>query len=98
MVMTLSLLVSSIAERRLRASLVEHDETVPNQINQEIQNPTMRWVFQIFEGINLVSFVLGTQCFQQIDGLNDTRNKILKHLGTRVAQFYSKNQIEGCSM
>jgi hypothetical protein len=28
--------------------------TIANQINQEIPNPTLRWVFQCFEGINLL--------------------------------------------
>ena len=47
MVMTLSLLIYTIAQRRLRKALKQLDETIPNQIKQPIQRPTMRWVFQI---------------------------------------------------
>jgi len=54
MVMTLSLLVYSIAERRLRKKLIETESTLPNQIKKETANPTLRWVFQLLTGINRV--------------------------------------------
>ncbi len=41
MVMTLTLLVYSIAQRRLRQALETQNETLPNQINQPIKTPTM---------------------------------------------------------
>ena len=47
MVMTLALLVYSVAQRRLRKQLAENHETVPNQINQPTSSPTLRWVFQL---------------------------------------------------
>jgi transposase len=61
MIMTFSLLVYSIAQRRMRASMKKANETIPNQINIPSATPTRRWVFQCFEGINLVQTgVLGT--------------------------------------
>ena len=39
MVMTLALLVYSVAQRRLRKQLATHHETVPNQINQPTHRP-----------------------------------------------------------
>lgn len=39
MIMTLALLVYSIAQRRLRAYLKEHQRTLSNQIKQAISNP-----------------------------------------------------------
>ena len=54
MIMTLPLLVYSIAQRRMRASMKKTNETIPNQINKPTATPTMRWVFQCFEGINFV--------------------------------------------
>ena len=47
MVMTLALLVYSVAQRRMRQQLARHHETVPNQINQPTTSPTLRWVFQL---------------------------------------------------
>jgi transposase len=40
MVMTLALLVYSVAQRRLRKQLAENHETVPNHINQPTPSPT----------------------------------------------------------
>ncbi len=44
MVMTLALLVYSVTQRRLRQHLAHQTETVPNQINQPTERPTLRWV------------------------------------------------------
>ena len=54
MVMTLALLVYSVAQRRLRQELARQNETIPNQINQPTNRPTLRWVFQVLEGIERV--------------------------------------------
>jgi transposase len=40
MVMTLALLVYSVAQRRLRQQLAQHNQTVPNHINQPTTSPT----------------------------------------------------------
>lgn len=54
MIMTLSLLVYSLCERKLRAVLEEANETVNNQIDKPTQKPTMRMIFNLFRGIHLV--------------------------------------------
>jgi transposase len=51
MVITLALLVYSVAQRRLRAQLAVRQETVPNQIAHPTPSPTLRWVFQLLQGI-----------------------------------------------
>ena len=61
MVMTLALLVYSVAQRRLRKQLAKHHETVPNQINQPTTSPTLRWVFQLLEGIHRVRMTIQGQ-------------------------------------
>jgi transposase len=48
MVMTLSLLIYSLAEKKLRDSLLKQNRFVPNQVGKPIQNPTIRWIFQLF--------------------------------------------------
>jgi transposase len=50
MVMTVALLVYSVTQRRLRHQLARQNETLPNQINQPTERPTLRWVFQLLEG------------------------------------------------
>lgn len=56
MVMGLSLLVYSLAEKRVRAALQEGALSIPNQVGKPTNNPTIRWVFQIFESILLLHF------------------------------------------
>ncbi len=79
MVMTLALLVYSVAQRRLRRELARQNETIPNQINQPTGRPTLRWVFQVLEGIERVRLMVDDQVRDLITGLNAVKIKILKH-------------------
>jgi transposase len=88
MVMTLALLVYSVAQRRMRQHLAHHHETVPNQINQPITSPTLRWVFQLLEGIHRVRVTLQGQVHELIEGLNDLQIKILRLFGAQVCCLY----------
>jgi transposase len=51
--MVLCLLVYRLAEVRVRQRLAQARQTVPNQLKQPTVRPTMRWLFQCFEGIDL---------------------------------------------
>lgn len=88
MVMSLALLVYSVAQRILRKQLAKQNENIPNQINQPTSTPTLRWVFQLFEGINIVQVKLNGQIHQTIEGINSLRHKIIMLFGTRVQQIY----------
>jgi hypothetical protein len=57
LVMVLCLLVYRLAEQRLRERLAATGQTVPSQVKQPTDRPTMRWMFQCFEGISLVRFL-----------------------------------------
>jgi transposase len=52
-VMVLCLLIYRLAEVRVRQQLAAGDETVPDQLKRPTSRPTMRWLFQCFEGIDL---------------------------------------------
>lgn len=95
MIMVLSLLVYSIAQRRLRNNLIELKETIPNQINKPVKNPTMRWVFQLFEGINHITFTIKNTITKVIEGLNPLRSQIIRLLGPSVQAIYKISIIEG---
>ena len=88
MVMTLALLVYSVAQRRLRHELARQKESLPNQINQPTQRPTLRWVFQLLEGINRVRVSVQGQIHDLIEGLNEVQIKILRLFGQEVCQIY----------
>jgi transposase len=88
MVMTLALLVYSVAQRRLRQELARQNGTLPNQIHQPTRRPTLRWVFQMLEGIHRVRVTVHDQVHTFIDGLNEVRIKILRLFGEKVCQMY----------
>jgi transposase len=88
MVMTLALLVYSVAQRRMRKQLESTGETIPNQIDQPTSRPTLRWVFQLLEGIHQVSLDVDGQVTSVMDGITELRGKILKLFGKNVSQIY----------
>ncbi|CAN5691392.1 IS1634 family transposase [soil metagenome] len=53
-VMVVCLLVYRLAEHRLRKRLGEKGQSIPNQAGKPSEKPTMRWVFQFFEGIDVL--------------------------------------------
>lgn len=88
MVMTLALLVYSVAQRRMRKHLESTGETIPNQINQPTSRPTLRWVFQLLEGIHQVSLDIDGQVTSFMEGITELREKALQLFGKRVSQIY----------
>ena len=91
MIMTLCLMIYNIAQHRLRVALKEQNETLPNQINKAIQNPTMRWIFQIMEGIGVVRFYkenLADPIREVITNLNELRQKIINLFGSSARKIY----------
>jgi transposase len=88
MVMTLALLVYSVAQRRMRKQLESQRETVENQIGQPTKRPTLRWIFQLLQGINQVVLSVQKQVVIFIEGITDIRKKILRLFGQRVCQIY----------
>lgn len=51
MIMVTSLFIYSATEYLLRKNLREQKQTLPNQLNKEISNPTLRWVFSNFRNV-----------------------------------------------
>jgi transposase len=88
MVMTLALLVYTVAQRRMRHQLACQHDTLPNQIGQPTSHPTLRWLFQLLEGINRVTFSMSGHVTIVIEGLTALRRKILQLFGQKVCQIY----------
>lgn len=87
-IMVLCLLVYRLAEHLLRRQLASTAQTVPNQINKPTDRPTMRWIFQCFEGIDLLHIRVGLREHLQVLGLQPLHQKILRLLGSAYCQFY----------
>lgn len=90
MIMTLCLLVYNVGQYRLREVLKEKDETIPNQINRAIKNPTLKWVFQIMEGIGIVKlYDAANKSFRSIiTNLDPLRCKIIRLMGKSACEIY----------
>jgi transposase len=89
-IMTLSLLVYSIAQRRLRHKLAATDNTLPNQIDKEIKNPTLRWIFQLMEGVNIIKILSNGVTKYLTNGLSTLQRKIIGLFGDNVTNVYLK--------
>ena len=89
MVMGLCLLVYALAEHRLRSELVRQHETVPDQKGKPTQRITMRRVFQVFEGIDVLTFNHPGQPQRFIINLTDLHRQIIRLLGPPVEKCYS---------
>jgi transposase len=87
-IMVLCLLVYRLAERLLRSQLAQTSQAVPNQLNKPTDRPTMRWIFQCFEGIDLLHIRMGSQWHIQILGLQPLHQRVLRLLGPAFCQFY----------
>jgi hypothetical protein len=61
---------------------------VPNQINQPTLSPTLRWIFQLLEGIHRIQVTVQGQVHDLIEGLNDGQIKILRLFGNEVCHLY----------
>jgi transposase len=87
-VMVLCLLVYRLAEHLLRRQLVATQQTLPNQVNKPTNRPTMRWIFQCFEGIDLLHIRMGSGFHTQVLGLQALHQQVLRLLGPAYSQFY----------
>jgi transposase len=88
MVMTLALLVYAVAQRRLRQQLMRHNETLPNQIHQPTQRPTLRWAFQLLEGIHRVRVTVQGRVHHLLEGLTEVKIKVLRLFGEGSCRLY----------
>ena len=52
--MGICLLVYSLGQRMLRRELQKRGEKVKNQLGKATDKPTLRWIFQVLQGIHLV--------------------------------------------
>lgn len=90
MIMVLALLVYSLAERKLRLQLAATGESVPNQVGKQTQTPTMRWIFQVFEGIDLLIVSQnGRVMSRQVLNLKQEHLTVLRLLGPPVEKCYN---------
>lgn len=104
MVMTLCLMVYNFGQYRMREQLKKQQTTLPNQLGKEVFNPTLRWIFQLMEGIGVVYFyeVLSSQHIREvITNLTQLRRKIISLFGETAERMHgliAENSLGGLGM
>ncbi|MDJ0843883.1 MAG: IS1634 family transposase [Crocosphaera sp.] len=84
MLMGLCLLVYSLGQRELRRRLKEAKTGLKNQLGKLTEKPTLRWMFQCFQGIHL----LVQSGKKQVVNLTEERQNILSFFPLSVQNYY----------
>ena len=84
MVMGLCLLVYKLGQRQLRLQLKQGQTGIKNQLGKLTDCPTLRWIFQCFQGIHVV-VINGVK---QIFNLTNERRGILRFFPKKCQQYY----------
>jgi transposase len=84
MIMGLCLLVYTLAQRQIRLALYESQLKVKNQLGKLIDNPTLKWIFQCFQSIHLVTF----NDEKEISNWSQDRDFILKLFPQDCHRYY----------
>jgi transposase len=90
LVMVLCLLVYRLAEHRLRQQLAATGQTVPDQLRRPTARPTLRWIFQCFEGVELLHIGTGRQTETLVLGVQPLHEQVLSLLGPPYQKIYKR--------
>ena len=87
-IMTLSLLVYAIAQRKIRNALKDNNISIPNQLKHSTQAPTMKWVFKLLKGINVVCACVDNKAQKIVQGITKLKSTIIDLFGSSARKIY----------
>lgn len=88
MIMTLCLMVYSYAQYFIRQQLKKHNDTVPNQVKKSISNPTMKWIYKMFNNISIILTLEDNNWVYNMVDLNQIQKKIINYFGEVACKIY----------
>jgi transposase len=91
MVMTLCLMVYNIGQHWLRQRLAAREQTLPSQVGKPTAKPTLRWVFQLMEGVHVVRLGLEqtrATLQEHVSNLDAVKQSIIRLFGTHAQAIY----------
>ena len=88
MVMTIALLIYSIAQKRLRQAMKDNEETLPNQICKQVESLTIRRAFQVLRGINFVVMNVNGILKKVVQGITETKERIIRLIAGACLNYY----------
>ncbi|NGX38599.1 MAG: hypothetical protein K1000chlam2_01773 [Chlamydiae bacterium] len=87
-IMCLCLMVYGFAQYKIRSTLEETNETLPNQSNRETKKPTMQWIYRLFHGIHVLKIETKELSQELVINLNPLLERIVRMFGTRAMEIY----------
>lgn len=84
----LSLMIHNLVERELRIALAAENETIPDQANKPIDNPTMRLVFNVFRRVQVTFSETKETLEKALIKLNSIQIKIIRLFGGKAIDIY----------
>jgi transposase len=88
MVMTLCLMIYNLSQHNLREALKQANETIPNQVKKEIQNPTMVMLCKMFEGVGVVVIDMGDKIKKIVANITPILRRIIGYFGAKACRIY----------
>src|SRR5829696_7966061 len=89
MVMTVCLLVYAGLEYRIRQTLAEHEESVPDQKGKPTRRPTAKWVFELFMDVHLLTITTEKTISTFVLNLREELKRLLELMGAAYKELYS---------
>ena len=88
MVMTLCLMIYGVSQYNLREALAAAKDTIPNQLKKEVASPSMKWVYRLFYGVQVVALTLKGLTREIVINLKAVTKKIIRYFGSRAMEIY----------
>ena len=87
------LLLFSLVQRRIRLNLEATEKTVLDQKRRKTKKPTLRWVNQEFEGVDVTRITTSSRVRYIFHRLEEFESTILEILGAGYRKRYSEAYI-----
>ena len=89
MIMTLTLFIYNLGQFQIRQSLIKHKEFIPDQKKQPTQRPTLRWVFELMQGIGMITITTIDEKRQRFFAeMTELQKKIINLFGESANKMY----------
>ena len=88
MVMCLCLLIYMLTQRLIREKLKEQKQKLPNQLGKPTDRPTIRWIFQVFEGVHVIYHRVGNELRTVVANIKKFHQEVLNLLGGVFVTIY----------
>lgn len=88
MVMTLCLMVYAFAQYEFRKALQAANDTIPNQLKKATDKSTMKWVYRLLHGVQVLTIQLERGVQEIVINLNEVTRKIIGYFGNKALQIY----------